>query len=843
MSLEILQNVWPEWEVLRLLGRGSYGVVYEAARNENGLVSRSAIKIIEIPTTASEVDALQSEGLTDAQTRDYLRDIVNEVTNEIRIMESFKGKDNIVSVEDFRVIEDPDHAHWTILIRMELLTPLTDYLKNNEMTEAEVIKLGRDLCTALELCEQQGLIHRDIKPENIFINRFGDFKLGDFGVARRLESTTVTLSMKGTRSYMAPEVERGEPYGSNVDLYSLGLVLYRLTNRNRSPFLNPDHPVPTSAERMMANQRRLNGEPLPPPACASPVLSEVILTACEPDPSKRFINAAAMKKALSLAESAGAPRMDGTETIPARPRPQNRPASAPGRGRSVKKSRSPYLPVVLVSVCLAVLAIVLVVILTGKDNKNDEPETASTSSEMTAEAFEESPTAVPELTSAAAASAADQDEVFRVLQNAGDLAAAGDYDSAIQILDTALLNHPDSRELVTAKIEYQDAKEDEEKRKKQETPSATPTVSPVKVDYDNAVGIFYLKNGGKNLRSKPTYNSDLVLTIKSTSTKMYYFGEQQEGAGSDGLTYTWYKIFLEDGTTGWIRSDFVTTVLGEPTVPPTPEPEIVYVNPLDAMSIFYITDGEKNVRSEPSYYSTLVMTITDPSEPLYYFGESQYGPGSDGQTHLWHRIYLEDGSGGWIRSDLVTAQKGTPPKPEEKTPTPTEAPTETPTEEPAPMITYNPPDTEVHAVLAVKSCNVRSEPTHDSDKVTSLEDFTQTRFYGELEAGPGSDGKIHDWYRLYFDGGSGWVREEYIYWGMSYGAPREDLTQVELRKQPTYESELVATADYVISCDDKPQYGPDENGDDVLWSHVFLQEAENGIVIHGWVKAEELIHG
>jgi serine/threonine protein kinase len=87
-------------------------------------------------------------------------------------MESLKGIQNIVSVEDYKVIEKTDTIGWDIYIRMELLVPFNTYICDKVLTEEEVIKLGCDICTALEICGQRNIIHRDIKPENIFINDF-----------------------------------------------------------------------------------------------------------------------------------------------------------------------------------------------------------------------------------------------------------------------------------------------------------------------------------------------------------------------------------------------------------------------------------------------------------------------------------------------------------------------------------------------------------------------------------------------------------------------------------------------------------------------------------------------
>ena len=81
------------------------------------------------------------------------------------------------------------------------------------------------------------MIHRDIKPQNIFITSKGDYKLGDFGVARTMEKTMSGMSKKGTYNYMAPEVYHRVNTGLVSDQYSLGLVLYWLLNEKRMPFL------------------------------------------------------------------------------------------------------------------------------------------------------------------------------------------------------------------------------------------------------------------------------------------------------------------------------------------------------------------------------------------------------------------------------------------------------------------------------------------------------------------------------------------------------------------------------------------------------------------------------
>ncbi|MBR0093301.1 MAG: protein kinase [Lachnospiraceae bacterium] len=155
----------------------------------------------------------------------------------------------------------------------------------------------------LELCKQHQIIHRDIKPENIFRSESGMFKLGDFGIARIAEKTSGASTRAGTAAFMAPEIHRGERYTDRVDIYSLGLVLYRLTNGNRLPFL-PQAPAPiTFIAKEEAQSRRLGGEALPAPAAAGKELAEVILRATAFRPEDRYGSAEEMRKALEALET------------------------------------------------------------------------------------------------------------------------------------------------------------------------------------------------------------------------------------------------------------------------------------------------------------------------------------------------------------------------------------------------------------------------------------------------------------------------------------------------------------------------------------------------------------
>ena len=295
---EIIKSVWPEWKLEKLIGRGAYGSVYQAVREEHGLTSLAAIKIIPIPQDTAEIDALRSEGMTDSEVRAYYERIMGDFTNEIRMMVSLKGAPHIVSIDDYKVLEQLEDFRWDILIRMELLVPFITYTKGNSLETDEVIRLGIELCTALEICHGQNVIHRDVKPQNIFVDRFGSFKLGDFGIARKMEGMTGGLSQKGTYNYIAPEVSHSLRYDKRADIYSVGLVLYQQVNEGRLPFLENAAMAKNPRYRTEALQRRLEGEELPMPCKADDELGEIILKACRFKPNERYNNISEMKKAL-----------------------------------------------------------------------------------------------------------------------------------------------------------------------------------------------------------------------------------------------------------------------------------------------------------------------------------------------------------------------------------------------------------------------------------------------------------------------------------------------------------------------------------------------------------------
>lgn len=309
MDKQLPVSAWPEWKIVEKIGEGSFGKVYKARRTEQGKTFYSAIKVITIPSNAGELSSVRSENPDEQSVKEYFYSLVEECIQEVNTMEYFRGNSHVVSVEDYKVMEYLDDIGWDIYIRMEYLTSFLDYCAGRALTEEDVIHLGIDLCKALEYCQCQNIIHRDIKPENIFVSRFGEFKLGDFGIARELDRTMSGLSKKGTFSYMAPEMYRGEAYDARVDIYSLGIVLYKLRNHNRLPFISLKKQLITYRDKEEALNRRMAGEKLPVPAEAGEAFTEVILKACAYDRHDRYESAEEFRMALEQILYPGQPEM------------------------------------------------------------------------------------------------------------------------------------------------------------------------------------------------------------------------------------------------------------------------------------------------------------------------------------------------------------------------------------------------------------------------------------------------------------------------------------------------------------------------------------------------------
>ena len=271
MSLSIGEQLG-DYRLISRIGKGSYGVVYEA---EHALTCRrDALKLMLYAGPCAADDEQR-----------FLR--------EIQVQASLQHP-NIASVYTaFR-------TDWGPALAMELVRgeSLRAVLEHRKIPLQEGVGYMQAALRGLAAAEQLGVVHRDIKPENILITQDGQVKLTDFGLAHVVNGARITGTGEniGTPCYMSPEQVAGnEPVDARTDVYAAGVVLYEVLT-GHPPFTG------TNGFAVMLAQR--NTPPAPPIEVnpeICPELNRVILKALEKDPLDRFCNAAEMYHALEEA--------------------------------------------------------------------------------------------------------------------------------------------------------------------------------------------------------------------------------------------------------------------------------------------------------------------------------------------------------------------------------------------------------------------------------------------------------------------------------------------------------------------------------------------------------------
>lgn len=287
VSIDYIKNLeplWGKWYLSNQIGAGSVGAVFQIHTHDN---ETAALKHVHI----SFPETIKS--LTPIDKEIYIHNAIEKIKRTYMLVHNLIDCPNVIHYDELSVYEFDQSAD--VLIRMELLEPLQNYILNHGMTERDVVKLGVDISSALVACHSNNLVHRDIKKENIFYHPNG-YKLGDFDLVTNVNNMPDVPC--GTLSTIAPEIYQGQPYDYRSDIYSLGITMYRLLNGGSLPFLSERENIkcPTPSE---AIRRRMSGEPLPPPLYASKELAELILRACAYEVKQRPQSADEFHRKLS----------------------------------------------------------------------------------------------------------------------------------------------------------------------------------------------------------------------------------------------------------------------------------------------------------------------------------------------------------------------------------------------------------------------------------------------------------------------------------------------------------------------------------------------------------------
>ena len=245
------------------------GIVYKARDRETGAIVALKILRPEIAADAAIIERFKSELL-------LARKITHK--NVCRIYELLRfGDATVISME---YVEGES---------------LRQFLRRyNAAPLRKGVQWASQMCNALSEAHGQGIVHRDLKPENIVIDREGNVKVMDFGIARSLETPTATIGgALGTPAYMAPEQAESKPTDTRSDIYSLGLVLYEMFTGQFA--FRADTPVGFAMKQIH--------ETPPPPHTVEPYLpgflDRAIQRCLEKDPKKRFQSAQELESALT----------------------------------------------------------------------------------------------------------------------------------------------------------------------------------------------------------------------------------------------------------------------------------------------------------------------------------------------------------------------------------------------------------------------------------------------------------------------------------------------------------------------------------------------------------------
>jgi serine/threonine protein kinase/tetratricopeptide (TPR) repeat protein len=255
-------SVGSRYEIVRLLGQGGMGAVYQAQDKE--LDRQVAIKVIRADMAANP-------------------EILRRFKQELILARQITHK-NVIRIFDL------GQADGIKFITMEYIEGenLQSVLRRKKKLEpTEAANILAQVCRALEAAHNEGVIHRDLKPQNIMLDKSGRAYVMDFGIARSMIGTgmTQTGALIGTPDYMSPEQAKGQSLDARSDLFSLGIIFYEMLSGQ----------VPFDADTTMGKLWKRTNEPARPldeldKSIPKP-LSDIVRKCLEIDPQKRFAGA------------------------------------------------------------------------------------------------------------------------------------------------------------------------------------------------------------------------------------------------------------------------------------------------------------------------------------------------------------------------------------------------------------------------------------------------------------------------------------------------------------------------------------------------------------------------
>ncbi|PKI84428.1 hypothetical protein MVES1_001912 [Malassezia vespertilionis] len=239
LPTESSERPWEEYTIVRKLGRGSFGQVYEAVHTPTTQVV--AVKQIHLESSAGEGCEVQD-----------LSEIQREVTSLAQCQ----------SCERVTRYYGSFLRRYTLWVVMELMdggSCLSLIQRGGPLPESVIAAICRQIVLGLVYLHAQGIVHRDIKAANVLLSKRGEVKLADFGVAAQLlHRNSHCRTLVGTPYWMAPEVIKQSKYNASADIWSLGITALEMAHGQ--PPLATCHPMRALFLIPKANPPQLDAE-------------------------------------------------------------------------------------------------------------------------------------------------------------------------------------------------------------------------------------------------------------------------------------------------------------------------------------------------------------------------------------------------------------------------------------------------------------------------------------------------------------------------------------------------------------------------------------------------------
>ncbi len=242
---------------------------------ENGTDNKYIVKVISVPASESQMDALLLTGAyaDEATALAYFKDLAEDVAKEVNVLKTLSQHEGFLAYKACQIEPMESGKGYDIYLLGDYKRSLTKHFQRHVFTHLDVLNLGLDICAALSACRRAGYLYVDLKPSNIFVSDQRQYRIGDLGFVRMDSLKYASLPAKYISAYTAPEItDAFSSLSTTMDTYAAGLILYQAYNNGALPFNDDITP----------------GSSLPAPLYADYEMSEIILKACHHDPEQRW---------------------------------------------------------------------------------------------------------------------------------------------------------------------------------------------------------------------------------------------------------------------------------------------------------------------------------------------------------------------------------------------------------------------------------------------------------------------------------------------------------------------------------------------------------------------------